>query len=58
MGKIVSGDVAIILCSRSSSSVCPTTKADGLIKPAYKVVWSRFANIEKHRWSGDAWTRQ
>ena len=56
----IAGDVSIILCSRSaySSNICPTTKADGLIKPAYKVVWSRFANIEKHRWSGDAWTRQ
>ena len=57
LGKIA-GDVSIILCSRSSSSVCPTTKADGLIKPAYMILWSRFANIEKHRWSGDAWTRQ
>ena len=61
MGKIVSGDVAIILCSRSnhsSTGVCPTTKGAGLIPPAYKIVWSRFANIEKQRWSGNVWTRQ
>ena len=60
MGKIVGGDVAIILCLRSnhsSTGVCPTTKTAGLAKPAYRVLWSRFANIEKHKWSGDAWTR-
>ena len=57
VGKLVD-EYSIILCSRSNtiSGTCPTTQAGGLVRPAYLIQWSRFANIEKMRWSGDAWT--
>ena len=55
-------DNYVIICSKDNvdkaSDKCPTTKGDGLKKPAYLVEWSRFGNISKFKWSGSVWTRQ
>ena len=55
-------DNYVIICSKDKYEVksiykCPTTKGDGLEKPAYLVEWSRFGNISKFKWSGSVWTR-
>ena len=53
-------DNYVIICSKNSvgkTNKCPTTKGDGLEKPAYLVEWSRFGNISKFKWSGSVWTR-
>ena len=36
---------------------CATNQADGLVKPAYLVEWTRFGGISKFKWSGSVWTR-
>ena len=52
-------DNYVIICSNDivGKTKCPTTKGDGLEKPAYLVEWSRFGNISKFKWSGSVWTR-
>ena len=52
----------VLFCTKDNAAkktkICPTTKGDGLEKPAYLVEWSRFGNISKFKWSGSVWTRQ
>jgi|TARA_B100000929_G_scaffold26403_1_gene19631 prepilin-type N-terminal cleavage/methylation domain-containing protein len=51
----------IVICTTENATVtggkCATNQADGLVKPAYLVEWTRFGGISKFKWSGSVWTR-
>ena len=52
----------VIICTNenavASGGNCAINQANGLEKPAYLVEWTRFGNVSKFKWSGNAWNRQ